>query len=281
MALEKLFENIDSTILTDDVKASLQESFDNAVNEKVDSILSEKMDDLEQKAEEYSSLVKEEYENKLNSLDEKVDEYTNLLQEEYEEKLNSLDEKAEEYIELYKDEMNEKVSEYLDRAVQEFIQESKEQLCINVDNAKAEALTEAYSKFALMAGVEVSDIAEAYNDTRSENRINSLIGENDQLVNENLKLVNKIKSLNEKIDNLMKLGLIKEMTEGMSLTESRKFERLAELVEFTNDGSFVESLEKIRDTVKKDSDDNVEDQDDSDNVNESVSDTDRRLERLI
>ena len=313
MSLEKLFENIDSTILTDDLKNSLKESFDTAVNEKAEAMVSEKMQMLEAKSDEYAKQLKEEYESKtseydekLSALDEKADEYTQYLKEEYENKLNDLDEKAngyaeylkeeyenkitsltekaDAYVEMMQSEMNEKVSDFLDRAVQEFIVEAKEQMCINVENAKAEALTEAFSQFVITTGVEVADIAEAYDNSKAESRLSQAIAENDNLVNENLSLVSKVKELNEKINNLLKIGIIKEMSEGMTMCEAKKFENLAELVEFTNDNSYIDSLTRIAETVKGEddtdnSDDGKDDKDckqDKEQVNESTINLDHQ-----
>jgi len=306
MSLEKLFENIDSTILTDDLKNSLKESFDVAVNEKAEVMVSEKLQMLEEKSDEYAKYLKEEYESKaseyedkLSALDEKADEYTQYLKEEYETKLNSLDdkangyaeylkeeyetkietltEKANEYVELMQSEMNEKVSDFLDRAIQEFIVEAKEQMCINVENAKANALTESFSQFAITAGVEVADIVEAYDDTKSENKLQRAIEENDNLVNENLSLVSKIKELNEKVNNLLKIGVIKEMSDGMTLCEAKKFENLAELVEFTNDSSYIDSLTRIAEAVKGEDDEN---DDDSDDDNDEKNPKDNKKEQV-
>ena len=302
MSLEKLFENIDSTILTRDMKDSLRESFEDAVNEKVESIVSEKIADIEAKTDEYANYLKEEYESnandytdKLDNLDEKAEEYADYLKEEYESKIDDLTEKAEEYIEMMQDEMNENVSNYLDRAIQEFIMEAQDQMCINVDNAKAEAITESFSKHALITGVEVTDIVEAHDNSRVSSKLDDAIEENDRLVNENLSLVSKIKELNEKVNTLIKMGCIKEMTEGMTLIEAKKFENLANLVEFSADTDYLDSLNHIAEAVKgEDDDDDNDDEDkeksskkskinfDNQQVNEDFnSSINERLNRLI
>ena len=308
MSLEKLFENIDSTILTQDMKDSLKESFNNAVNERVESIVAEKTDELESKADEYADYLKEEYEgktqeleskinaldeqannyadylkeeyegktqeleSKINALDEQANNYADYLKEEYEGKIDTLTEKADEYVQLQMDEMNENVSNYIDRTIQDFIVEAKEQMCVNVDNAKAEAITEAFSKFAITAGVEVSDIVEAHDNSMVSTKLNSAIEENDRLVNENLSLVSKIKKLNEKVNTLLKMGVIKEMSDGMTLVESRKFENLANLVEFSNDSKFIDSLQQIAETVRNQNYDDDDYEDDRYDLNENQND---------
>lgn len=277
MSLEKLFENIDSTILTQDMKDSLKESFDNAVNEKVESIVAEKTNELESKADEYAEYLKEEYESKnqeledkIDTLDEQANNYAEYLKEEYENKIDALTEKADEYVQLQMEEMNENVSNYMDRVIQEFIVEAKEQMCINVDNAKAQAITEAFSNLAITAGVEVSDIVEAHDNSQVSSKLESAIEENDRLVNENLSLVSKIKNLNEKVNTLLRMGVIKEMSEGMTLVESKKFENLANLVEFTNDQDYLDSLQQIAETVKN-TDINEDDQKDGLNEDHDIA----------
>jgi Asp-tRNA(Asn)/Glu-tRNA(Gln) amidotransferase C subunit len=45
------------------------------------------------------------------------------------------------------------------------------------------------------------------------------------------------------------MGIIAEMKEGLSIVEAEKFEKLANLVEFTKDEAFAEKLTVIKESV--------------------------------
>ena len=70
------------------------------------------------------------------------------------------------------------------------------------------------------------------------NLICDLAEKYDALVEENIKL-------NEENSNLIQLGVIYDLKEGLSLVESEKFDKLAKLVEFTKDQTYVEKLNTI------------------------------------
>lgn len=246
--LEKLFESLDEKVFTPEMKEKLEERFQTAVNEK---------------AEE---LVEEKVQERIDFISEKSEEYSKLCEEEFNAKVADLNRKAEEYVELKEKEMADKVSAYLDRVVESFVKEAKEQLITNVDHAEAKAITEAFSKFVKLAGVEVADIVEAKKDSSSVKKLAEAEETNNQLINENIELREKINLCEKKIDDLLKAGYINQVMSESSMTEVQKakFEKLAEMVEFERSNDYIEKIESIAESV---SDDEVK----NESVNESKS----------
>ena len=348
MDIESLLSGVSQDLLTEDVKNSIRQAFDEAVEQKAQTVLSERMSYMDNKAEEYAGYLKSNYEDEIQSLRDEnehlktlaeeygdhvsdeyeseiqslreqleqleesaneysdyvvseheklmsdIDDYSDYCQKTTEQTVNSLDRQADSYIDTIKEQLEQKISDYLDRAVDEFAQDASEQLCHNVDKARYEAITEAYSHFALLAGVEVNRIVEATDETSVSAELEKAQEENDKLVEENIELDKRINELEDKVDELMRIGIIKEMSEGLSIVEADKFERLAEHVEFTKDGSYIDALKDIRNSISEDEeyDDDDEDEDedgddedddaDKDELQESYNKrNDYRLERLI
>lgn len=214
MDLSKLFESLDEKVFTPELKESLEGQFNEAVETKAEIIAEARVQ-------------------------EKVEE----LNEKSEEHIEFLNEKAEEYVELQKAEIVEAVDKYLDRIVEEFLTEAKESLDESVKSEKADMIIEAFDAMLVATGVEVSKIVESKDESSLEKKLDESTNKYDALVEENI-------TLKEENEKLIKMGIISEMKEGLSLIESEKFEKLSNLVEFTNDEKFVEKLETIKESVK-------------------------------
>lgn len=216
MSLQKLFESLDEKVFTADLKESMEKEFNEAVEAKATVIA-----------------------------DERIEEEIDRLSEKSEEHIKFLDEKSEEYVELKESEMLEAVDKYLDRVVAEFLEEAEESLQESVKSEKADMIIEAFDSMLVATGVEVSRIAEAKKDSGEEGlseKLKESTERYDSLVNENIEL-------QEKNEKLIKMGVIAEMSEGLSLVEREKFNRLANLVEFSQDSAFADKLETIRESV--------------------------------
>lgn len=212
--LTKLFESLDEKVFTADLKKSIETQFNEAVEIKATDIANSRI------------------EKEIDSLNEKSEQHIELLNT-----------KAAEYIEIKEAEMLDSVDKYLERVVEEFIAESKEALDESVKNEKADMIIEAFESMLTATGVQVSRIVEAKKEDDVETKLQKSIEKYDSLVEENIEL----KALNDK---LIKMGVISEMKEGLSIVESEKFEKLAEMVEFTKDKSYAEKLETIKESVK-------------------------------
>jgi len=214
MGLEKLFESLDEKIFTPELKESLQTQFNEAVEIKAASIA-----------------------------DARIEEEIESLNEKSEQHIEFLNEKAEEYVSMKQDEMLESVDKYLDRVVNDFVTSAKASLDESVKSEKADMIIDAFDSMLVATGVKVAKIMEAKEEESTENQLKETISKYDALVEENI-------TLKDENDTLIKMGVINEMKEGLSIVEAEKFIKLADLVEFTKDDTFAEKLETIKESVK-------------------------------
>jgi len=212
--LEKLFESLDEKVFTVELKEALEAQFNEAVETK-------------------SALIAES----------KIADAIEELNEKNEAHIDFLNEKAEEYIENVKLEMLESLDKYLERTVEEFMAEAKSSLDESIKNEKADMIIEAFDAMIIATGVKVARIVEAKEDDAIEKKLEESIEKYDSLIDE-------IISLKEENEVLIKMGVIAEMKESLSLVEAEKFEKLAAIVEFSKDAEYASKLETIKESVK-------------------------------
>lgn len=217
MELDKLFESLDEKVFTSELKQSLQESFDAAV---------------ELKSVELAEI--------------QISEAKETLLAETAEKEKALLEKIDEYLEL---------------VVDKLVTEAKDSLDEFIVSEKADLMLEAFDAMLVAGGVDVMKINEAKNDEDVENKLQESIEKYDNLVEENI-------ALSKEVNSLIKMGIIAELKEGLSLVEAEKFDKLANLVEFSKDKEYYEKLETIKESVKTGS---TKVEDEKDEINESVT----------
>jgi hypothetical protein len=208
--IDKLFESLDEKVFTTDLKESLTESFNEAVELKAIELteikLAEKVVELEEKAKETEAVLEAKYAEKEAAILEQVDLY-------------------------------------MDKIVEEFVTEAKESLALNLVNEKADLMVEAFDAMLVAGGVEVQKIVEAKEESDIETKLAESIAKYDELIEANIKL--------EKTnDKLVKMGVIMEMKEGLSIVEAEKFAKLAELVDFSKDDKYAAKLETLKESVK-------------------------------
>ena len=213
MSISKVFESLDDKVFTADLKESLEIQFNEAVELKVQELVEAKTLALEEKAEEYAEM-----------------------------KVEMIEEKAEEFVEKKMQELSESVERYLDRIIEDFINESKEKLEESIKSEQSEMIIEAFDSLLVATGVELSKIVEAKEENDEKSKLEESIKKYDNLIEENI-------SLKEENDKLVKLGIINEMKEGLSLLESEKFEKAASIVDFSRDNSYVNKLEIIKESI--------------------------------
>lgn len=212
--LEKLFESLDEKVFTADLKEALTAQFNDAVEAKANMIA--------------ESRIEEE----IDSLNEKSEKHIEFLNQ-----------KADEYLEMKKAEMVESLDKYLDRVVEEFVSESKTSLEESIKNEKADMIIEAFDAMLVATGVEVSKIVEAKDDSAVEAKLQENIEKYDNLIEENI-------ALKEENEKLLKMGIISEMKEDLSIVEAEKFEKLASIIEFSKDAVYAEKLETLKNSIK-------------------------------
>jgi len=208
--LEKLFETLDEKVFTSEVKEDLQSQFNEAVEVKALEVAAEKM------------------EEKISDLEEKSEEYKAILEQEYDEKSKTL---------------FEQVDAYLEKVVDDFIEDSKGALDESIKSEKADMIIEAMQSMLISTGVEIAKIEEAKNSSEPEFQLQEMTAKYDAIIEENIKL----EKANEK---LLKMGIISELKEGMNVVEGEKFEKLADLVDFENSESYLNKLITIKENIK-------------------------------
>lgn len=263
--MNELLESLDAAVFTTELKESISEQFNLAVESAVkdlnEAFISEKTAELEvefaSKVEERIQELEEKAEEYMASLEEKVEEQKLQLEEEiksFEEKKVELEEKAEayktlieekaeEYIEIKMQEMLDNVDKYLDRVIEEFVAEASDKLDESLKGEKADMIIEAFDAMLVATGVEVSKIVEAKDNSEVEQKLKESIAKYDSLVEENIEL----KSNNEK---LLKAGIIQDLKEGLSLVEAQKFERMASLIDFSTSEKYLQKLETMKESFK-------------------------------
>ena len=214
MSLNKLFESLDEKVFTTELKESLEAQFNEAVEAKA------------------AAIAEARIEAEITSLNEKSEQHIEFLNE-----------KAEEYVEMKKSEMIDSLDKYLDRVVEEFVAEAQATLDESLKSEKADMIIEAFDSMLIAAGVEVSKIVEAKDDSAVEKKLAESVEKYDSLIEENI-------ALKEENDALVKMGVIAEMKEGLSIVESEKFVKLANLVEFSKDEAYAQKLETIKESVQ-------------------------------
>lgn len=212
--LEKLFESLDEKVFTVELKEALEAQFNEAVESKA------------------ASIAEARIEEEIDSLNEKSEAHIEFLNE-----------KADAYVAMKQAEMVESLDKYLDRVVTEFVAEAKAALEESVKSEKADMIIEAFDTMLTATGVEVAKIVEAKDESAVEKKLEESVAKYDTLVEE-------VITLKQENDTLVKMGVINEMKEGLSIVEAEKFVKLADLVEFTRDEAFAAKLETIKESVK-------------------------------
>ena len=229
----KLLESLDNKIFTVEMKESLEKEFNEAVDTKA-KILAEKI--IAQEKTE----MQETFQKKIDENTRAKDKYIDYLDEKAEEYTNYLDEKAEEYTELFKKDFLDRADAYLDHAVSECLDEIKDALKLTENAAKADALSAMFKKMCETACVDVDEIIsqKSYEvDEGIKTKLDKAIEENIKLKNDNRKL--------------LKLGLITELSEGLTLRQQERFKTIAErFVGFDDPKEFAEELTKLKNEIK-------------------------------
>jgi hypothetical protein len=228
MKLEKLFESLDEKVFTDELKESLKETFDAAVIEasKInEDTINEKVETLaEVKAAE---MIAEKVEDKISELEEKAEEFQEVLEAEA---------KAKE------SELLDQVDLFLEKVVDDFLEEAHETLDESIKAEKADMIIEAMDAMIVATGTNILKISEAKDESDAELKLAESIEKYDKLMDENLTL-EKEKSV------MMKMGIVAEMKEGLSDVDAEKFGIMANLVEFDASEAYIEKLETIKENL--------------------------------
>ena len=204
--MEKMFEAMD---ITEDKRAEIQESFDNAVLKK-------------------TTLMMETY------VEKEVNERVEVLEEEYKEKVLMLE---------------DSLDGYLDTVVEEFIDENAPVYEAQIQDEKAKTLLEMFDDMVKVVGIDMLTIQEGKEERTQEEFEESAEFKVEELTEKNSGLVDKLVEAKREADKYLKGGLINELKDGMSILEGEKFEKLAGLVPFERGSSYLDKLETLKESI--------------------------------
>ena len=169
-----------------------------------------------------------------------------LMEEHVETRVAEEVEKLEEEYQEKVEDLENSLDGYLQSVVEEFIEENQPVYEAQINEEKSIALLEMFDNMLKIAGVSMLDINEAHSDYHEENDVSAKLERMEEKYNE---LSDKLVEARKEADKYLKAGVIMEMKQGLSMLEAEKFERLAEMVTFTRDESFVNSLETIKESI--------------------------------
>ena len=204
--LDKMFEAIDSNVLTDSLKNELEAQFNEAV---------------EIKSTEIATAI----------IDQKEAELTEALNTKYDAKF-----------EEYKKKIDEQVDSFITATVENLVSESLNYMKQDLDNAKVEALKEAFDALVVTAGTDIAKI--------HANLVESTKSVDEDLNKKYNALYEKFNALKEENAKIIKLGFLNEMSADLSLVEKEKFNKMAELIPFEKTSSYRNKIELVKTQVK-------------------------------
>lgn len=189
--LQKLYEQIDSKVLTADVRESLEREFAAAVDSRASAIADSRVEEIEAE-------LQEQQQQHIQELDEASAEYQRQLEAELnehyadaeqdiEEHKLMLNEKAQQYIDERLADINHQLDLYASHVADTIVRESLDVLRdVNVD-LKARAMYTALETFAGLAGhnlgLEIDEAANRANDEYND-KMSALVEQNQELQRE-------------------------------------------------------------------------------------------------
>lgn len=271
MSLEKLFESVDENVLTPELKQSLEESFNEAVEiksqELADQIVSEKIDALNEHCDNYKAQLDEEVEQAKSELQaEKAS-----LNEEFQEKCA---------------EIQERVSSYMDHVVDELVTEHSEKLEECVKDSKCNALDEMFGTMLKVAGINMSDIlAEHAND--NANKLSEMSDKLNEALSRVTELENELSEAREGNASNLYDAIVESFSKDLTIMQASKFATRAATIDVDDFADALNKLSALKARIveecSKDEDEDDEEADsDKSNKKESKKDAlEERLQRFI
>jgi len=202
-------EMFESMDIEKEQKVALQEAFETAVIKKTTEMLDEHVETL---------------------LAEKVE----VLEEEYAEKVEGL---------------TESLDGYLDTVVEEFVAENAPSYEAQIADEKSTTLLELFDKMVKVVGVDMLTINEA-KDTKEQDEFNeSAEAQVTVLEDKVATMADRLVEAKRESDKYLKAGIVAELSEGLTILESAKFSKLAELVAFDRNAAYLDKLDTIKESI--------------------------------
>lgn len=258
--MKQILESLDETIFTPELKSMIQEMYEGSlstIKEEYEAKLTEAESQLLE-AQEATKVVAEEYDVKLKvveaDLEKASEEYGEYIKEEMTTKANAFadalkeeyEAKAEAYgqhiSETFKSKFVDTMDMFLNRVVEEYLEDNRLVAENALQEAKISALLEGFESLLSTGAVQIQEIGQ---EEKSES------DEVKELKESIVKLIKENDAMKKTNANLIREGIVAQMTEGMSAVEMDKFEKLAKVVSFneSNIDTYTQSLKSIKDSV--------------------------------
>ena len=157
-----------------------------------------------------------------------------VLEEEYNNKVESL---------------TDSLDGYLDTVVTDFINENAPEYEKQIEEDKVKTLLGLFDRIVEETGVEMIQIKEAKEEIDNQNDLEAKVSE----------LAEKLVESRRESDKYLKMGIVREVSEGLTILETSKFEKLVTMVPFDRTNSYVEKLETIKETIVESRSDDFKD----------------------
>lgn len=237
MDLEKLKESVADVLEDEDITLSIQEEIKNAAEEKAKLLFDEEKAKLEEECQKYKRELAKRSQKRIN---EEVSKMKKVLEQ------------------------------YVDRVTKDFLREHEEDFRMFENVTKVETVLEGLKTVMTVAGIHTQEIIEGVEirnnkrDNVLESRVKGLQDQLNQLHKENRSLKDTINEqkqkhsdllkenelLNRENQDVVKMGVISELKSGLTLTESKKFEKMAKNIPFSADKDFIRKLKDLKESIQ-------------------------------
>lgn len=270
MNLEKLKESVADVLKDEDLTLSIQEEIKNAAEEKAKLLFDEEKAKLEEECQKYKNELDARSQKRINEVEQKAKEHEEELEEECKKFKRELAKRSQKRINEEVSKMKKVLEQYVEQVTKDFLKEHEEDFRMFENVTKVETILEGLKTVMAVAGIHTQEIIEGVEirnnkrDNVLESRVKGLQDQLNQLHEENRSLKDTINEqkqkhadllkenelLNRENQDVVKMGVISELKNGLTLTESKKFEKMAKNIPFSADRDFIKKLKDLKESIQ-------------------------------
>lgn len=270
MNLEKLKESVADALEDEDLTLSIQEEIKNAAEEKAKLLFDEEKAKLEEECQKYKNELDTRSQKRINEVEQKAKEHEEELEEECRKFKRELTKRSQKRINEEVSKMKKVLEQYVEQVTKDFLREHEEDFRMFENVTKVETILEGLKTVMAVAGIHTQEIIEGVEirnnkrDNVLESRVRGLQDQLNQLHEENRSLKDTIDEqkqkhadllkenelLNRENQDVVKMGVISELKNGLTLTESKKFEKMAKNIPFSADRDFIKKLKDLKESIQ-------------------------------
>ena len=270
MNLEKLKESVADALEDEDLTLSIQEEIKNAAEEKAKLLFDEEKAKLEEECQKYKNELDARSQKRINEVEQKAKEHEEELEEECKKFKRELTKRSQKRINEEVSKMKKVLEQYVEQVTKDFLREHEEDFRMFENVTKVETILEGLKTVMAVAGIHTQEIIEGVEirnnkrDNVLESRVKGLQDQLNQLHEENRSLKDTINEqkqkhadllkenelLNRENQDVVKMGVISELKNGLTLTESKKFEKMAKNIPFSADRDFIKKLKDLKESIQ-------------------------------